>query len=167
MTLTVRAAQAEDVPHIRTIYNQAILNSVASWRYEPLTLQAQQDWFEDKRQHGYPVLVAQEAAQIVGWASLGAFRQGIGYQHTVENSVYVAEGQCGKGVGQALLSELICAARQTGYHTIVAGMEASNTASVRLHARFGFVQVAYFRQVGYKFGRWLDLIFMQLMLESG
>ncbi|MEO6340051.1 MAG: N-acetyltransferase family protein, partial [Caulobacteraceae bacterium] len=116
---------------------------------------------------GYPLLVAEWEGRVVGYASFGDFRPFQGYRHTVENSVYVAPDAHRRGVGRVLMEALIHRARAMGKHVMVAGIEAENLASIRLHAAAGFVEVGRLPQVGRKFGRWLDLVFMQRALDDG
>lgn len=166
MTICIRAAERADLPEILAIYNDAVLNTTASYDYEPSTLEQRTLWFEQHQQQGFPVLVAvNPAGKVVGWGSLSKFREKIGYQYTAEHSVYVAADQRRQGIGRSMLLALIEAARTLGKHTLVGGVDASNEASIRLHLSLGFEQVAHFRQVGYKFDRWLDLVFMQLTLD--
>ena len=124
-----------------------------------------QSWFDSKKKDGYPVLVADEQGKTLGFSSFGPFRAWAAYQYTVEHSVYVAKEQRGKGIGALLLTPLVEAAKKEGMHCMVAGIDASNAASIRLHKKFGFEEVAHFKEVGYKFNRWLDLVFLQLMLN--
>jgi len=124
-------------------------------------------WFEAKQQQGFPVFVAEENGEIVGFSSIGPFRAWAAYKYSVENSVYVKASNRGKGIGNLLIPPLIEASKLLGMHTIIAGVDATNQASLNLHKRFGFEEVAHFKQVGYKFNRWLDLKFLQLMLTTG
>jgi phosphinothricin acetyltransferase len=162
----IRPATIADLPGILDIYNEAVQNTTASYDYEPRTTEAQIAWFEEKAKGNYPVFVAEdERGRIVGWGALSAFRGRIGYRFTVEDSVYVAADQRGRGIGKRLLAALIVAARERGFHAIIAGIDAEGEASVRLHEAFGFERVAYLKEVGYKFGRWLDVVLMELLLE--
>lgn len=164
--IIIREAREADVPALLAIYNHVILHTTAVYTYEPQTLAAREAWYAEKLASGYPVYVAEEAGQVIGFSSYGPFRAWPAYKYTIENSVYVAEGQRGKGIGKLLIRPLIESAHAKEYHAIIAGIDASNDASLRLHASFGFLEVAHFRQVGYKFGRWLDLKFMELLLET-
>jgi L-amino acid N-acyltransferase YncA len=164
--ITVRPAVEADLPQLLDIYNHVILNTTAVYTYEPQTMQARKAWYADKLAAGYPVFVAEEKERIVGFSSYGPFRAWPAYKYTIENSVYVTEDQRGKGVGKLLIRPLIEAATQQGFHALIAGIDASNESSIRLHRSFGFEEVAHFRQVGYKFGRWLDLKFLELMLPG-
>ena len=162
--VNIRTATEKDLPVMLEIYNDIILNTTAVYDYEPHTLAMRIDWFEAKKAQSFPVFVAEEKGKIGGFSSIGPFRNWAAYKHTVENSVYVASGQRGKGIGKLLLQPLIDAAKKLEMHTIIAGIDSTNDASIILHQRFGFIEVAHFKQVGYKFNKWLDLIFMQLML---
>ncbi|MEO1094036.1 MAG: N-acetyltransferase family protein [Cyanobacteria bacterium J06638_28] len=164
--LLIRPAVELDLPSILDIYNDAILNTTAVYDYEPHTLAMRQAWWRDKQTAGFPVLVAEVEGAIAGFAALGAFRAWAAYQYTVENSIYVAPAYRGQGIGKQLLQHLIMAAQAMSLHAIVAGIDADNVTSCKLHQQFGFQEVAHFHQVGYKFGRWLDLKFFQLLLET-
>lgn len=162
----IRSATEADIPATLEIYNDAILNTTASYDYEPHTLEMRQQWYRSKVEQGLPIFVADWDGRVVGFSSFGPFRAWAAYKHTAELSIYVAPGCRGQGIGKKLMSPLIAAARQQGMHTLVAGIDATNEASLRLHQRFGFKEVAHFYQVGYKFGRWLDLKFLQLILQE-
>lgn len=167
MSIRICAAQAADVPAILAIYNHAVLNTTASYDYEPHTLDQRMAWFEQHQAMGLAMLVAMDDAnQVVGWGSLSKFREKIGYQYSVEHSVYVSVEHRRRGIGRLLLQSLIEAARVRGAHTIIGGVDASNEASRALHESLGFEAVAHFRQVGRKFDRWLDLVFFQLLLTD-
>jgi len=163
--MKVRSASRDDLPAILEIYNEAVLNTTATYDYEPRTLEHRVAWFEDHEKSNYPMFVAvNDAGRVVGWSALNRYHDRKGYQFSTENSVYVAADQRGKGIGKLLLAPLIEAARQRGLHAILAGIDAENEASIRLHASFGFVKVAHFKQVGFKFGRWLDVVYLELLL---
>jgi phosphinothricin acetyltransferase len=162
--IDVRLAFEDDLPAILDIYNEVIANTTAVYDYDPHTYQMRKTWYDAKQKEGYPVFVAVEGHQIVGFSSYGPFRAWAAYQFTVENSVYVAADQRGKGIGRLLMIPVIESAREKGKHAIVSGIDASNEASLRLHKSFGFAEVAHFKEVGHKFGQWLDLKFMQLIL---
>ncbi len=160
--MKTRAATTDDLPAILDIYNDAVLHTTATYDYEPRTLAHRAAWFEDHVKHNYPVFIAEdEAGRVVGWSSLNRYHERMGYRFTSENSVYVAADQRGRGVGKLLVAPLIDAAQTLGLHAILAGIDSENDVSVRLHARFGFEKVAHFKQVGFKFGRWLDVIYME------
>lgn len=162
----IREAAREDVPAILDIYNEAVVNSTASYDLAPVTLEDRLAWFDEKTAHGWPILVAVEDGEVVGWGTYGPFRAKPGYRFTVEHSVYVKAGRRGGGLGKRLLSALIERARAEGRHVLIAGVDAENEASLRFHETLGFERVAHFREIGRKFGRWLDLVFLQLLLED-
>src|SRR5204863_6763225 len=150
--MKVRPATHDDLPGILEIYNEAVANTTASYDYEPRTLEHRIAWFEDHVKNNLPVFVAvNEAARVVGWSALNRYHDRKGYQFTTENSVYVAADLRGKGIGKLLMSPLIEAARERGLHAILAGIDAQNEASIRVHVAFGFVQVVQFTDVGVTF----------------
>ncbi|NYZ13573.1 N-acetyltransferase [Azospirillum sp. RWY-5-1] len=163
MTL-IRNAEDQDLDAILAIYNDAVVNTTAVYDYEPRNAEAQARWFAAKREQCLPVIVAEIGGAVAGFASFGPFRPWPAYLHTVENSVYIAPDRRGQGVGSALIPPLLDLARAKGLHTMVAGIDATNEASLRLHRKFGFEPVGLFKEVGWKFGRWLDLAFLQRML---
>ncbi len=148
------------------IYNEVIANTTAVYDYNPHTLEMRRNWFETKQQQGIPVFIATENDSVAGFSSYGPFRAWAAYKYSVENSIYVAAAHRGKGIGKQLMQPLIDSAIDKGMHTILAGIDASNEASIHLHKAFGFEQIAHMKEVGYKFNKWLDLVFMQLMLPS-
>jgi len=164
MTVMVRAAVEGDLPAMLAIYNDAVLTTTAIWNDSLVDLDNRRQWLEGRRRQRYPVLVATLGDAIVGYASFGDFRAFDGYRFTVENSVYVAEKARRQGAASALLAALIEEARALGKHVMVAGIAGDNDISIRLHAKYGFVETARMLEVGFKFGRWLDLVFMQLKL---
>ena len=164
--IAIRMATEIDLPQILDIYNDAILNTTSVYDYEPHTLEMRKQWFEIKHQQGFPVFVAEENNEVSGFSSIGPFRAWAAYQYSVENSIYVKDGQRGKGIGKLLMQPLIDNAKALRYHTIIAGIDADNRLSIEFHKQFGFIEVAHFKEVGYKFERWLDLVFMQLILNN-
>ncbi|MFO1499002.1 MAG: N-acetyltransferase family protein [Verrucomicrobiota bacterium] len=163
--LIVRRAIEADVPAILAIYNDAVLHTTASYDYEPRTLEHRLAWFEDHQKNDYAIFVALAPdGTVAGWSALNRYHDRMGYRFTAENSVYVAAPMRGRGIGKALLGPLIDAARARSLHAIIAAIDGSNAVSVRLHAAFGFETVGHFKQVGYKFDRWLDVIYMELLL---
>lgn len=159
-------AAESDLPELLEIYNEIIVNTTAVYDYKPHTAAMRRQWWDTKKEQGFPVFVAEEAGKVIGFSSIGPFRAWAAYKYSVENSVYVAAQARGRGVGKLLIPPLIEAAGKLEMHTILAGIDASNEASIRLHEAFGFIEVAHFKQVGYKFGRWLDLKFLQLVLDT-
>ena len=168
MTDSIRDAVQADLPAIRDIYNDAVLNTTAIWNEQAVDLDNRQAWFDARRAQGYPILVSVDAEHtVLGYASFGDWRPFDGFRHTVEHSVYVRSDQRGKGLGPLLMKALIERAQDCDKHVMVAAIESANAASVRLHQRAGFIITGQMPQVGTKFGRWLDLTFMQLILNAG
>lgn len=165
--MLVRDAEQDDLPAILDIHNTAIAESTAIWDEQPVDLQERVAWLDQRRAAGFPVLVCIIDDTVAGYASYGSWRPKSGYRHTVENSVYVSDSFHRRGVATALMRELLARAEAAGLHAVVAGIEASNTTSIALHEKFGFRIVGELPEVGVKFGRWLDLVLMQLTLPSG
>ena len=163
----IRDATEHDLPAIRDIYNDAVLNTTAIWNEQLVDLANRQAWFSARQAQRYPILVAVENHEVTGYASFGDWRPFEGYRYSVEHSVYVRNDQRGKGLGPRLMQTLIERARAGGKHVMVAAIESGNQASLRLHERLGFSTTGQLPQVGIKFGRWLDLTFMQLTLNPG
>jgi phosphinothricin acetyltransferase len=161
--VTVRPARSDDVAAIRAIRNHAIEHSTALWTRTPQTQDQAVTWLDAHLERG-SAFVAEVDGEVAGFAAYGPWRELDGYRHTVENSVYVREDRHGLGIGSALLAALVTAAREAGHHVMIAGVEAGNTPSIRLHERFGFQVAGTLPEVGTKFGRWLDLTLMRLPL---
>lgn len=170
MTYLIRDAVTADLPGIRDIYNDAVLNTTAIWNEQPVDLANRQAWFDARQAQHYPILVVVDAAagdDVLGYASFGDWRPFEGFRHTIEHSVYIRSDQRGNGLGPKLMEALIERARRCDKHVMVAAIESGNAASIRLHERLGFTLNGQMPQVGVKFGRWLDLTFMQLILNPG
>lgn len=163
--ITVRDATAADVPAINEIYNHYIVNTVATFDVEPQTLDEKVRWFRETK-HPHCIFVAEEGGEIVGFSCLRAFRAKAAYNLTAENSVYVHQERLGRGIGRLLMDRLVEAGKANGFHSIIAGIALPNEASVKLHESAGFVSVGVEREVGYKFERWVDVLWMQLMLSA-
>ncbi|MCK6187284.1 MULTISPECIES: GNAT family N-acetyltransferase [unclassified Pseudomonas] len=163
----IRDATEKDLPAIRDIYNDAVRNTTAIWNEQPVDLANRLAWFTARQAQGYPILVAVENDEVTGYASYGDWRPFEGFRYSVEHSVYVHNDQRGKGLGPRLMNALIERARAGGKYVMVAAIESGNQASIRLHERLGFITTGQMPQVGIKFGRWLDLTFMQLALNPG
>jgi L-amino acid N-acyltransferase len=168
--MVIRPASESDLPEILTIYNDIIANSTAVYRDQPVTLEDRLAWFRSRTKLSYPILVASDEVasdnstsptNIVGFSTFGDFRSGSGYRFSAEHTVHVHPGYRGRGVGSKLLLALLPHAQRLGKHTLIGGVDADNTASIRFHERLGFERVAHLRQVGFKFNRWLDLILLQ------
>jgi phosphinothricin acetyltransferase len=163
----IRSAKREDCVAILAIYNHAVLHTTASYDYEPRTLEHRLEWFEAHVREDMAIFVAEaEAEGVVGWSALNKYHDRIGFRFTAENSVYVAEPWRGRGLGGRLLEPLIAAAASRGLHAILAAIDADNQSSIRLHAKHGFENVGQFRQVGHKFGRWLDVVYMERLIGA-
>lgn len=166
--MEIRDAVEADLPAICDIYNDAVANTTAIWNDTIVDIANRAAWMKARNAAGFPVIVAlTEEGEVAGYASFGEWRAFDGYRYTVEHSVYVRHHQRGGGIGRALMSELIERAEALGKHVMVAGIESGNLASIRLHEGLGFEQTGHMREVGTKFGRWLDLTFMQRILRTG
>ncbi|MCC7641919.1 MULTISPECIES: GNAT family N-acetyltransferase [unclassified Janthinobacterium] len=165
--MQIRDAHAGDIEAILAIYNDAVSNTLAIWNERTVDAANRAAWLADRQRAGYPVLVAIDAeGTVAGYASFGDWRPFEGFRHTVEHSVYVRADRRGAGVGKALMVELIARARGLRKHVMVAGIEAGNAGSIALHKQLGFEEAGLMRQVGTKFGAWLDLAFLQLQLDA-
>ena len=167
-SLVIRLARAEDLGVINDIYNHYVLHSTCTFQEVPEPLEGRLEWFA---RHGaaQPVTVAELGGQIVGWGALSAYHHRSAWRFTVENSVYVDHRLHRRGIGTAILRDLIERAQALGHHAIIAVIAAEQSASIALHARSGFIEVGRFREVGFKFGRWLDVVYMERLehKESG
>lgn len=152
---------------ILAILNDVIATSTALFDYEPRSPESMIEWFRVKRSHQYPVIgaVADDGA-LLGFATYGAFRQWPAYKYSIEHSVYVHKNHRGQGVGRALVLRLIALAEGEQFHALIAGIDAANAASIALHEKLGFVHAGTIREAGFKFGRWLDLVFYQRLLHT-
>ena len=166
MSYSIRDANEGDLEGILGIFNHAVINSTALWIERLSDVEDRRAWLKQRNAAGFPVLVAVADGEVLGYASYGTWRANEGFCHTVEHSVYVRDDQQGKGIGKALMQKLIDRAKTENLHVMVAAIESSNSASIELHKRFGFITTGQMPQVGRKFGRWLDLTFMQLMLNT-
>ncbi len=162
--LLIRLAVAEDLEVVNAIYNHYVVNSTTTYQTEPETPAGREAWFH-RRGLEHPVTVAEAGGEVVGWAALSPFRTKAAYRHTVEDSVYVRHDALRRGIGATLLANLIERAAGLGHHTIMAVIDAEQSGSIALHDKFGFVEVGHLREVGLKFGRWLDVVYMQRMLD--
>jgi len=162
--IILRPATEADLVAINDIYNHYVLHSTCTYQEEPESMEGRRQWF---CHHGkkHPIIVAVVDEKVVGWGSLSAYHARSAYRRTVENSVYVHNEHHRCGIGSVLLKELIQCARQLGYHAIIAGIDAEQSASVAIHIKFGFKKVGHLNQIGYKFDRWLDVIYMELLLD--
>lgn len=165
--ITVRAARPDDIDAVTVIFNDVIATSTAVYFTQPTTPAERRAWFDARVADGFPVLVAECDGAVVGFSSFGQFRGAWpGYLHSVEHSVHVHPGHRGHGVGSALVRALFPLAEAMDKHVMVGGVDAANEGSLRMHERLGFQRVAHFREVGRKFGRWLDLVFVQRFVDA-
>ena len=167
--MIIRNATAADIPAITDLYNAFIPSQTITWTEELETYEQRAGWFEAQCRAGFPVLVAKDRGEVVGFTTYEPFRgegKWPGYRHTAELSIHVREGHWGRGVGRALIEALVERARAAAIHVLVAAIDGENDASISFHARLGFSEVARMPQTGHKFGRWLDLVLMQRILDS-
>ncbi len=165
--MQIRDAEDRDLAGVTAIYNDAVAHTTAIWNETTVDVENRRAWLAERQKAGYPVLVAvSDEEGVLGYASFGDWRAWDGYRHTVEHSIYVRAGQRGTGIGKALMEALIDRARAADKHVMVAGIEAGNLGSIRLHQKLGFEQTGLLKQVGTKFDRWLDLAFLQLTLDA-
>lgn len=161
---SIRPAIAADLVAINDIYNHYVRHSTCTYQEELEAIEARRQWFE---RHGelHPVIVAETDGQVIGWGSLSPYHPRSAYRRTVEDSIYLHPQHHRRGVGARLLQELIGRARKLGHHAIIAGADAEQTASIALHRKFHFQEVGCLKQVGFKFGRWLDVVYLELILK--
>lgn len=164
MAFMIRRAQPADLPAITAIYNIAGVGTTASYDLEPVSIADRARWLARHEAKDQPVLVLVSDAEVVGYANYGTFRDKAGYAHTVEHSVYIADGHRASGGGRMLMNALIDHARGHGVHVMLGIIDAENAESIEFHTRLGFVQVGRLPEVGRKFDRWLDLVIIQLTL---
>ncbi len=162
--IQIRTYTITDCPAILAIINEVILTSTALYDYHPRTLEQQIAIFEDKISKGFPIIVAEENNQVIGFGYYSEFRFREAYKFTVEHSVYADKNYIGKGIGKLLLSELIQLAKAQKMHTMIGVIDSENLNSISFHEKFGFEEVGYIKESGYKFDKWLDSIFMQKIL---
>jgi L-amino acid N-acyltransferase YncA len=163
MEVVIRKAARSDLQAINDIYNYYVLNSTCTYQAKPDTMMERNAWFDE---HGgdYPVIVAEENSTVVGWASLSKFKKREAYRPTVEISIYIRHDRLCKGIGSILLKEMIGSAKAIGYHSILAAISADQQLSVKIHKRHGFKKAAHLKEVGYKFNKWLDVVYYQLLI---
>ena len=166
MEILVRKAETADLEIILEIYNHAIIHTTSVYSYQPHTLEMRTVWFREKTEHNYPVFVAETEGRVAGFASYGPFRMWPAYKYAMEHGVYVHTDFRQKGIAKKLMQQLIESARENEVHTLIAGIDSSNEASIRLHEQLGFEEAAHLKEVGYKFDKWLDLKLLQLILDT-
>jgi phosphinothricin acetyltransferase len=163
--ISTRDAVEEDFPAITAIYNEVLLHSTAIYSDEPASVAQRVELWRARQQQNYPTLVACAGDSVIGFSSFGDFRARPGYRFTVEHTVHVHESWRGRGAGSSLVQALIPRAAALGKHVMLGAIDAENAASLRFHERLGFERVAHFREVGFKFGRFLDLVFVQRRID--
>jgi phosphinothricin acetyltransferase len=161
--LAIRLATESDLPAIRGIYNHFVHTSTATFQLEPDTEAERLEWYRNRGER-HPVTVAMVDGEVVGWGSLSPWKERAAYDHSVEASVYVRAGAEHRGIGRKLLADLIGRAKALGHRVVIGGACTEHPASIALQASLGFIPVGTFRSVGYKFGRWLDVTYLQLEL---
>ena len=166
--MIIREAQTGDVAAITALYNATIPTTTTAWTETLQSAEERQEWFEHQQSEGFPVLIAEADGVVVGYAAYEHFRgagKWPGYRFTVEHSVHVHEAHWGTGVGRSLIEQLVDHACAAGLHVMVAAIDGANSGSIEFHRRLGFVEVARMPETGHKFGRWLDLVLMQRILD--
>ncbi|MEO7207876.1 MAG: N-acetyltransferase family protein [Steroidobacteraceae bacterium] len=162
----IAPALQQDLAEILKIYNDVIRTSTAVYMQTEFTAERGAAWFDAKRSAGFPFIVAKDASGITGFGTFGEFRAPPCYQHSVEHSVHVRADRRGRGIGRQLVIELMNLASAMHKHVMIAGIDADNAASIKLHENLGFINVGHFHEVGFKFGRWLDLVFLECRLPA-
>jgi phosphinothricin acetyltransferase len=163
----LKSCEEKDLPVIRDIFNDAILHTTALYDYKPRSLEMIQSWYSQKKKGNYPVIgIFDRQDTLMGFATYGSFRDRPAYKYTVEHSVYVHPDFRGKGYGTVLLREIIKKAEEQNYHVVIGGIDASNQASIKLHEKEEFYFCGLVKETGYKFGKWLDLVFYQKILKT-
>ena len=166
MSATLASASRQDLPEILKIYNEVIRTSTAVYTEIELTAERGAAWFDAKRAGGFPFIVAKDASGITGFGTFGEFRAPPCYHNSVEHSVHVRSDRRGQGIGRQLVIELMNRAAAMNKHVMIAGIDADNAISIKLHESLGFINVGHFHEVGFKFGRWLDLVFLECRLPA-
>lgn len=164
--MTIRDATEADLPALRDIYNHALLHTTAIWNDDVVDVENRRAWFQARATQGYPILVAEIDGRVAGYASFGDFRVQDGFRATVENSIYVIPEAQGKGVARALMAALVDRARACGKHVMIAAVHDDNTASMQLHQALGFRTTGVLHEAGQKFGKWVNLVFLELRLDD-
>lgn len=162
----VRHAEFRDAPRISEIYNESV-STLATYDLDFETKEMRLQWLIEHEKAGFPVYVAEDRqGEVIGWSSLTPFNPRKGYSYTVENAVFVLSDYCGKGVGKKLLSTIVSMAKNMEMHSIIAKIDSSNDASIHLHKKFGYEQVGYLREAGFKFDGWRDVVILQCLLKN-
>lgn len=162
----IRRARENDLMEILEIYNDAILNSTAIYAYEPHDIEERRNWYCERKQNGHPVFVFEEEGKVAGFATFEQFRSYPAFRYSLEHSVYVHKDYRKKGIGRILMEELIKSANELGYKIMVAAIDSENRGSIELHKKLGFEYAGTIKKSGFKFGRWLNLVFYELELNG-
>ena len=165
-TVTIRAARREDVPAILVIYNATVKEPAAAYEDSPNTLHQREEWFDYYQQRNFPILVAERAGLVVGWASLGPHQERSGFRFTGSVALYVDTMYRRQGIGGLLLKALLETARERRLHCLLAVIDSKNEPSLQLHQRQGFREAGTFREAGCKFGQWRDVVYLQYLLDD-
>jgi L-amino acid N-acyltransferase YncA len=159
--MNIRDARDSDLQAILAIYNDVVMTTTAIYDETVSTLEQRRAWFEGRRSQGRPVLVGEEAGEVIGFSSFGEWRGRWGYRFTVEHSVHVRADRRGQGHGRALIEALFPLAASMNMHVMIGHIDSAAAASIRLHEKLGFERVGFYREVAHKFDRWLDLVAVQ------
>jgi len=162
----MREASENDLMAILEIYNDAILNTTAIYAYEPHDIEERKQWYDERKEKGHPVLVYEEDNKITGFATFEQFRSYPAFKYSLEHSVYVHKDYRKRGIGIRLMKQLIKSANELGYAIMVAAIDSENTGSIELHKKLGFEYAGTIKKSGFKFGKWLDLVFYELKLKG-
>lgn len=167
MNYRISSCDEKHLPEILEILNEAIINTTANYEYKPQAFEYIEEWYSQKQKGNYPIIgLFDENDSLLGFATYGSFRSKPGYKYIVEHSIYIRSDIRGKGFGKTLLKEIIKFAELQEYHVIIGGIDASNEGSIRFHEREGFISCGLIKHAGYKFGKWLDLAFYQMILKT-
>jgi L-amino acid N-acyltransferase YncA len=163
--MIIRDAVEGDIPVITAIFNSVIDSSNSVYREERVPQSERLEWFRDKKSHGYPIIVIELEGVVVGYGGFGSFRQAQGYRFTVEHTIHVAESYRKRGLGRAILTELIHRATKGGYHLMIGAIDSDNVGSIKLHEEFGFAECARIKDAALKHGKYLTLVLMEKVLN--
>lgn len=162
----IRRAEKADLAGILEIFNYNLINTTAIYEYEPYSLEKLTNWYLKKQENDFPLFVAELSGKILGYVTYSEFRWRPAYKYAVEHSIYVHQDFHKQGIARQLMNQIIETAKAQGKHTLIGGIDAENKGSIAFHEKFGFKTVAHLKEVGFKFDRWLDLVFMQLVLQT-
>jgi phosphinothricin acetyltransferase len=167
MDFLIKPCEENQLPEILEILNDAIINSTALYDYKPRTIENLNSWYEAKIKNNYPIIgLFDKSGILLGFGSYGPFRNWPAYKYTIEHSIYVKSEMRNKGLGKILLKEIINNATEEDYHVLVGGIDSTNIVSIKLHENLGFTFSGTIKHAGYKFGKWLDLSFYQMILKT-